>query len=662
MKTLSSGAQPTAGGLSEFFRYHGAWAPGVRLFRALGFKSKAMVIALTFLVPLSVLGWSYFGDKADAIAFSAKERVGVAYARALMPVLDLMQRQRVAAVLKAAGRTGEPVAEAELSRALAALAAAEKSSGETLGTAKAYAALQEALRALPAAGGDIDRTFAAQDSALQSLVDLLGASTDGSNLTLDPDIDTYYLMDTAMFRLPAMADSVGRLHALGAALLSAGKAQPLLVRHVAEQAVLTGANRAAVEAGLAKTVAYNAGVAAKVAPAATVAALRALDGQIETTLLGSEGPRGDLDAFAAAAGRANAAQMELAGAATAELDRLIGERVGRMESSRNVTTAVVVGGLLAAFYLFVSFRKVLDGGLKEVARHIDAMRDGDLTTRPRAWGRDEPARLMGTLEEMQQSLRRIVTQVRSASDNLVQASGEIASGSADLSDRTERTAASLQQTAATMDSIVEAVDHNVGTAERANGLAGTSAEVAERGGAIIGRVVETMDTIQEGSRRIADITGTIDGIAFQTNILALNAAVEAARAGEQGRGFAVVASEVRALAQRSAAAAREIKELIGRSVGQVESGNAVVREAGSTMEEIVSTARQVRNLLDELSGSARAQAGGVGEATSAMRELDSSTQQNAALVEQTAAAAQALREQAHRLAGEVSRFRLPALA
>ena len=324
-----------------------------------------------------------------------------------------------------------------------------------------------------------------------------------------------------------------------------------------------------------------------------------------------------------------------------------------------VAGAIIVITLALVVYLFLSFYRVMDGGLKETSRHLRAMTKGDLTMSPAPWGRDEAARLMLDMCEMQESLRRMVQRVRLSSDEIVQSSGEIASGASDLSARTEQTAANLEESAASMEQISVTVHRSTEHTATAASTARTNAAVAADGGRIMQEVMATMNGIRTASARIEEIIGTIDSIAFQTNILALNAAVEAARAGEQGRGFAVVAGEVRMLAQRSAEAAREIRTLIGGSVDQVHAGTEVVRKAGATIEEIVQSSGRVDQLLSEVATGAKEQSQGIAQIGQAIQELDRMTQQNAALVEETAAAAAAMSQQAQTLAEEVARFRLP---
>ncbi|WP_200228971.1 methyl-accepting chemotaxis protein, partial [Rubrivivax gelatinosus] len=281
---------------------------------------------------------------------------------------------------------------------------------------------------------------------------------------------------------------------------------------------------------------------------------------------------------------------------------------------------------------------------------------GDVTFAPAHTPATAPA-----THSLQQALRHVektLAGVRASADSIRTASSEIATGNLDLSQRTEQTAGSLQQTASAMEQLTGNVQQSADSARQANQLAGSAAETAQRGGEVVSQVVSTMDQINTSSKKIGDIIGVIDGIAFQTNILALNAAVEAARAGEQGRGFAVVAGEVRALAQRSAAAAREIKTLIGDSVEKVETGARLVSDAGSTMHEIVASVQRVSDIIGEISAAAGEQSSGIRQVNGAISELDRMTQQNAALVEQSAAAAGSLREQGTRLAELVATFHL----
>jgi methyl-accepting chemotaxis protein len=296
--------------------------------------------------------------------------------------------------------------------------------------------------------------------------------------------------------------------------------------------------------------------------------------------------------------------------------------------------------------------------LREAVKVAQLVASGTLTSRIVVRYLDEADQLMHALNEMNGNLQRIVGEVRTGTDNIAAASTEIAQGNDDLSARTERQASALQQTAASMEELTSTVRQNGDHARQANELAQTASGVAVRGGQVVSEVVQTMASINAASRKIVEIIGVIDGIAFQTNILALNAAVEAARAGEQGRGFAVVAAEVRQLAQRSANAAKEIKVLIGDSVLQVDNGSALVARAGSTMDEIVASVKRVTDIMGGITAASAEQIAGLEQINQAVVEMDSTTQQNAALVEQAAAAAASLRTEAHKQARVVSFFRL----
>ena len=295
----------------------------------------------------------------------------------------------------------------------------------------------------------------------------------------------------------------------------------------------------------------------------------------------------------------------------------------------------------------------------EDARHMaQAIAGGDLSQHIAAEGKDEVADLQRALRDMQQGLGALVAQVRDASGNIATASQEIATGNQDLSQRTEQTASNAQEAVASLSQITANVQQTASSSQMANQLAGSASDTATRGGSVVEQAVASMHEISASSRKIGDIIGLIDSIAFQTNILALNAAVEAARAGEQGRGFAVVASEVRSLAQRSAEAAKEVKALISDSVAKVEVGSGQVAQAGATMQEIVSGIQRVADIVDEIASASREQSMGLGQINQAVAHLDGVTQQNAALVEETSAASSALQEQARNLAHLAATFRL----
>ena len=320
----------------------------------------------------------------------------------------------------------------------------------------------------------------------------------------------------------------------------------------------------------------------------------------------------------------------------------------------SATALAVLFGIVAAWLLTLSITRPI----AQAVSVAETLASGDLSTKVPAGSRDEPGQLLAALGKMTDALSGLVSRVRTNSDAIASGSGQIANGNEDLSQRTEQQASSLQQTAASMEQLNGTVRNTADTARQASQLATAASQAAVDGGRVVDEVVTTMEGISVSSRRISDIIGVIDGIAFQTNILALNAAVEAARAGEQGRGFAVVAGEVRSLAQRSAEAAREIKGLIGESVSKVEGGSKLVADAGRTMGDIVAQVKRVSDMIGEISSAAQEQTQGIAQVGQAVTQLDQVTQQNAALVEELAAAAGSLKSRAGELVGSVQQFKI----
>ena len=328
--------------------------------------------------------------------------------------------------------------------------------------------------------------------------------------------------------------------------------------------------------------------------------------------------------------------------------------------STTVITLLAAGAVALGAILSWLLTTGITRPIRTAVEVAETVAGGDLTRRIDATGKDETGALLRALRHMNDSLVAIVSQVRSGTDTIATGSAEISAGNLDLSARTEQQASALEETAASMEELTTTVRQNADNARQANQLSIAASEVAAQGGAVVGQVITTMGSINDSARKIVDIIGVIDGIAFQTNILALNAAVEAARAGEQGRGFAVVASEVRTLAQRSAAAAKEIKGLIGDSVDKVDAGTKLVDQAGATMQQVVESIRRVTDIMAEISSASQEQTGGIEQVNAAIGQMDQVTQQNAALVEEAAAAASSMQDQAATLAQVVGVFRLDA--
>ncbi|WP_206954529.1 methyl-accepting chemotaxis protein [Trinickia acidisoli] len=370
-----------------------------------------------------------------------------------------------------------------------------------------------------------------------------------------------------------------------------------------------------------------------------------------------------VDAFKGDTGEAQMAAMRatLAEIVGSELS-LLSVRAVEVDSLQMKTKVVLIGGTLLAIALSLVFAtwisRLIASPLRDAVTHAEAIAAGDLTRTITSRTTDEVGALMRAFSGMQGKLASVISAIKTSTDSITVAAGEVRAGNADLSSRTEQQAASLEETASSMEELTATVKQNADNARQASALASNASEVADKGNDAVGRVVTTMSGINDSSSKIGEITGIIEGIAFQTNILALNAAVEAARAGEQGRGFAVVASEVRSLAQRSSAAAKEIKELIGASIDKIRGGMTEVEEAGRTMSEVTVAIGRVTGIMGEIAAASDEQSRGIEQVNQAITQMDQVTQQNASLVEQAAAAAQSLEDQGQELGRAVSTFRI----
>jgi len=651
------GASDKRKGMLGYFSHHGAWAPGVKLFRTLGFAPKAALISLVLLLPLAVVFSVYLRSQLSNQSDAQAEMQGVEAIRNYVPVLrSVIDLRNVLRVTQAGGPTEISVGEARssLEQALDKFGKALEETGDPLQFRPSYVRLQDAYRAFAGAQGTSDTN---PDAALAAVVEVARSVeqdlADKSKLSLDPEAATYYLQLVVTGEISDVAANLGQLRSWSSYFAAKGGAGVADARNYVVWDSRVAEHIDTIRDDLARAIAAQPELSVNLAPLEIVLDYQKLAAQ---TVLNGEA--GDRKALWSEGSVAMDALFGVYSQCLPALQKMLQARIDDMVRERTVLLGVFGISLLIAVYLFYCFYLVMQGGLNEVRRHLQAMTAGDLTTEARPWGRDEIASLMLNLAAMQGALRTIVGQVRGSSETIVHASDEIAVNSRDLSERAEKTAANLKRDAVSMDQISTAVKLSADNAGQAAALAADNAQVAVRGGAVIEEVVATMQDIHGSSRKISEIIGTIDGIAFQTNILALNAAVEAARAGEQGRGFAVVAGEVRNLAQRSAQAAREIKALITASVEKVDSGTRVVQSAGSTMHQLVENAKRMNDLLAEIATGAREQSTGVRQVGESIQELDQMTQQNATLVEQSSAAARSLKEQSHELARAVAVFKL----
>lgn len=662
MKTLENDSPPVSQKAhSSLFGAHGIWAPGVRLMRNIRFLTKAVLISLVFLIPVAVLSFAQFTKYLQDGAFTSKERDGVVHMRLYVPVMQGILKARNATRASLGGFTGSAdyaAARKEVDAALGNMRDFLKKNGDQLQLAEPLDTLVSAWQKtadVPNGVGPDGRTVfgAVTEASIRVLNDI----ADNSNITLDPEVGSFYLGSALVLEMPVLAEDLGQLW--GWSTYFAGKGEISVKdarRYVVWEASVTRQ---------IKTIRDYLGRYGNAEPAS----LAKLNMSVLDKVEAYKKKVADHDKILADGGgkdalfsQGQAALIELTKlyeTGLNELDALLIAREQKALATELWLIATLGALILFGLYLFFCFYLVTNGGINLIRKHLQEMASGDLRRAPvKPWGRDEPAEVIADLRVAYDALHQLIRRVRHSARDLTGTSGEIARASLDLSQRTESAAAALEQQAATMEEIGSSVNAMADNSKDASVLARENASVAQKGGEVIRNVVSVMSAINSSSQKIGDIISTIDSIAFQTNILALNAAVEAARAGEQGRGFAVVASEVRVLAQRSAAAAKEIKDLISESVKNVEQGTSVVSGAGQTMDEILANANRIDELLGEIAVSSREQSNGVGQSVSAIQLLEQSTQQNAALVEETSAAAGALSDQSDGLMREIANFRV----
>lgn len=599
------------------------------------------------------------------------EAQGVEPSKALLKVIQLTQQHRGLSALVLGGNEASKDARAKKqSDADDAYKKVSDLIAQTTADAKTKSAWEQSLRdwtALEAkvANGSlkVPESFAAHTALLKELLRTMDLLADAYGLSLDSEYANYQLIRAVLYSLPALSEELGKTRAKGTGILTTKSASQADRLALGLYAGMASQRLDEMKAAFEKATAVNSELKAKLSNEISAAETMARDAieLANSQILKVDELTYSAPDYLGSFTKAIDAQFKVNAMSMDELDKILVNRVEHERSKLLVISSLLllltVFGTLLAVASARSITNELGGEPAEVKKITDAIARGDLTT-VISVDKLEETSLKGSMARMQQSLKAIVSSVRYGSDGIANASAEIAQGNNELSARTESQASALEQTAASMEQLSATVKQNAESARQANQLAMNASNFAAKGGEAFGHVVNTMREINDSSRKISDIIGVIDGIAFQTNILALNAAVEAARAGEQGRGFAVVASEVRALAGRSADAAKEIKGLINTSVDKVGQGTLLVDQAGSTMSEVVGSIRRVTDIMGEISAASNEQALGVAQVGEAVTQMDQSTQQNAALVEEMAAAASSLKAQAGELVETVAVFKL----
>ncbi|NHZ64625.1 methyl-accepting chemotaxis protein [Massilia genomosp. 1] len=628
----------------------------------------------TYLI-LSVLGimitsiptYLYFKEAAKGLTAYASEQAGMPGVASMLRVIQLTQQHRgLSALVLGGDKEAEDKRAAKQREAEAAFAVVDSLIAQISDPAIALPWSEprrewDTLRA--AVSGKtmtVAQSYAAHTALLAKALKVNELIGDYYGLSLDPDKDSYQLIQAMYYQLPYLTEELGQLRAKGAGLL--GKKEATQEERQIISSMIGKINDRVQQTtnAFGKAATYNPAIGASLAPLVheAVTLSSTLTGLATEQILKPEAPSYSASTYVAAATRAIDAQFALNSAAKTDLDAMFVTKIGNFHTERWTMLGVMLALLGAAGWFTVLVTRAVTVPLNNAVAVAQSVASGNLVNEFEVGADNEVGKMLRALKNMNDSLRGIVGDVRVSIENISAATRDIASGNNDVSSRLESQASNLEETASSMEELTSTVKQNADNAHQANELVLGASQAATKGAAVVSQVVRTMGDINEGSRKIVDIISVIDGIAFQTNILALNAAVEAARAGEQGRGFAVVASEVRNLAHRSASAAKEIKVLINHSVDRVEAGNQLANDAGSAMSEILNSVTRITSIMAEIAVASAEQGAGIEQINHAVTQMDDMTQQNAALVEQTAAASSSLQEQAATLVQAMSIFTL----
>ncbi len=627
-----------------------------------------LVGVLAFIVVVIPTGMVIL-DKVTEARQASASLAQLTPARQTLAIIRLSQQVRGLsnAYLSGNAQVARPLEEARdaLQRAYETTQAGMRDTGVDSGIIDTLQALRsrsdELSRGVQARSLAPPASFAGYTDIISAQMKLLGDMISSTGLDLDPHPDSHHLIQGLFEEVPQLTELLGQARGAGAGMLARGEASSADRLRIAMLAALAEHSLQAWNAAIDSAAQFNPDAAAPLAAAARQAdqATRSALQLAQRTIVEPQALTYASTEFFNTMTPAIDSQFALAERTADTLATLLAERA---RSAQVQLWALLAGlGLLSgiACWLSILINRSVIKSLNASLQLARTVAQGDLTSRIRADGNDEIHQLLDALGKMNASLIGIVSQVRSTTESIATAAGQIASGNRDLSERTVTDAAALVQTAASMEQITSTVQQNSDNARLANDLAEQATQTARRGGEVVGQLVETMSSIRAMSSHISDIVGIIDGIAFQTNILALNAAVEAARAGEAGKGFAVVAAEVRSLAQRSAASAREINALIEKSAAEIDAGGRLADTAGSTMHDVLDSIERVRRIMHEIAVASQQQSTGIAQVNTAVSQMEGATQQNAALVQEADAAAHSLHDQADVLVEMVSVFRLP---